>query len=176
MTTFTIEELVFAAMNHDLGKVGDSENDLYIPGQDEWRRKNLGEIYTYNNAVGFTTVPDRSLFLLQDAGIKYSLNEMLAIRTHDGLYDDCNKPYLISRMPESKPKSTIVYILHQADLMASVVELTINPVEQPKSKQFGLSKETTAKNPATHQQATKNKALSNIGSEGLKGAMDNLFN
>ena len=176
MTTFTIEELVFAAMNHDLGKVGDSENDLYIPGQDEWRRKNLGEVYTYNTVVGFMTVPDRSLFLLQDAGIKYSLNEMIAIRTHDGLYDDSNKPYLISRMPESKPKSAIVYILHQADLMASVVEMTINPVEQPKSKQFGFSKETTAKNPATHQQAAKNKALSNIGSEGLKGAMDNLFN
>jgi hypothetical protein len=176
MTTFTIEELVFAAINHDLGKVGDSENDLYLPGQDEWRRKNLGEVYTYNTAVGFMTVPDRSLFLLQDAGIKYTLNEMIAIRTHDGLYDEANKPYLISRMPESKPKSAIVYILHQADLMASVVELTVNPVEQPKSKQFGLSKETTAKNPATHQQATKNKALSNIGSESLKGAMDNLFN
>ena len=176
MSTFTIEELVFAAMNHDLGKVGDSENDLYIPGQDEWRRKNLGEVYTYNTAVGFMTVPDRSLFLLQDAGIRCSINEMLAIRTHDGLYDDCNKPYLISRMPESKPKSAIVYILHQADLMASVVEMTINPVEQPKSKQFAIAKETTTKNPATHQQAAKNKALSNIGSEGLKGAMDNLFN
>jgi hypothetical protein len=176
MSTFTIEELVFAAMNHDLGKVGDSENDLYIPGQDEWRRKNLGEVYTYNTAVGFMTIPDRSLFLLQDAGIKYSLNEMIAIRTHDGLYDDSNKPYLISRMPESKPKSAIVYILHQADLMASVVEMTVNPVEQPKSKQFAIAKETTTKNPATHQQAAKNKALSNIGSEGLKGAMDNLFN
>lgn len=175
MSTFTIEELVFSAMNHDLGKVGDSENDLYIPGQDEWRRKNLGEVYTYNNAVGFMTIPDRSLFLLQDAGIKYSLNEMLAIRTHDGLYDECNKPYLISRMPESKPKSVIVYILHQADLMASVVEMTVNPVEQPKSKQFGLFKETTAKNPTTHQQQVKNKALSNIQSEGLKGVMSNLF-
>jgi hypothetical protein len=60
--------------------------------------------------------------------------------------------------------------------MASVVEMTVNPVEQPKSKQFTIAKETTTKNPATHQQAAKNKALSNIGSEGLKGAMDNLFN
>ena len=46
MTTFTTEELVFAAINHDLGKVGDSKNDLYIPSQDDWRKRNLGELYT----------------------------------------------------------------------------------------------------------------------------------
>jgi hypothetical protein len=100
---------------------------------------------------------------------------MLAIRTHDGLYEEANKAYLISRMPESKPKSVIVYILHQADLMASVVEMTVNPTEQPKSKQFSISKETTQKNPVTHQQQAKNKALSNIQSDGLKNAMSNFF-
>jgi hypothetical protein len=121
------------------------------------------------------TIPDRSLFLLQEAGIRYTLNEMIAIRTHDGLYDEANKAYLISRMPESKPRSVIAYILHQADFMSSVVELTINPVEQPKSKQFSISKETTQKNPTTHQQQAKNKALSNIQSDGLKSAMSNFF-
>ena len=176
MTTFTIEELVFSAMNHDLGKVGDATQDLYLPGKDEWRKKNLGEIYSYNTEVAFMTIPDRSLFLLQEAGIKYSLNEMIAIRTHDGLYEESNKAYLISRMPESRPRSAIAYILHQADFMASVVELTVNPVEQPKSKQFSISKETTDKNPTTHQQAAKNKALSNIQSDGLKNAMSNFFN
>ena len=176
MSTFTIEELVFSAINHDLGKVGDSTQDLYLPGKDEWRKKNLGEIYSYNTDVAFMTVPDRSLFLLQEAGIKYSLNEMLAIRTHDGLYEEANKAYLISRMPESKFRSAIAYILHQADFMASVVELTVNPVDQPKSKQFAISKEVTQKNPTTHQQAAKNKALSNIQSDGLKNAMTNFFN
>ena len=176
MSTFTIEELVFSAINHDLGKVGDATQDLYLPGKDEWRKKNLGEVYSYNNEVAFMTIPDRSLFLLQEAGIRYSLNEMLAIRTHDGLYEESNKAYLISRMPESKFRSAIAYILHQADFMASVVELTINPVEQPKSKQFAISKETTQKNPTTHQQAAKNKALSNIQSDGLKNAMTNFFN
>ena len=28
---FTTEEVIFAAMHHDLGKVGDLENDYYIP-------------------------------------------------------------------------------------------------------------------------------------------------
>ena len=79
-------------------------------------------------------------------------------------------------MPESRPKSVIVHILHQADFMASVVELTVNPVDQPKSKQFAISKEVAQKNPTTHQQAAKNKALSNIQSDGLKNAMTNFFN
>lgn len=170
MSTFTIEELVFAAMNHDLGKVGDSTKDLYIPSQDEWRKKNLGEMYAFNNEVAFMTIPDRSLFLLQEAGIKYSLNEMLAIRTHDGLYDDCNKPYLISRMPESRPKSAIVYILHQADMMASVVEMTVNKSNQPQSKKF-----TVANNSVPKPQQAKNKALSNIKSSGLQNVMSNFF-
>lgn len=171
--TFTIEELVFAAINHDLGKIGDSTRDLYVPSQDEWRKKNLGEIYTYSSEVPFMTIADRSLFLLQEAGIKYSMNEMLAIRVHDGLYEDSNKPYLISRIPESKPKSVIVYILHQADLMASVVEMTVHKSDRPVSKKFTAT--TSAAQPLTKPQQVKNKALSGIKSEGLKGVMANFF-
>jgi hypothetical protein len=169
-STFTTEELIFAAMNHDLGKIGDSEKDLYIPSQDEWRKKNLGEVYTFNNEVSFMTIPDRSLFLLQEAGIKVSINEMIAIRTHDGLYDDCNKPYLISRMPESRPKSAMLFILHQADHLASVVEMTVNKTNQPQSKKF-----TVTNNNVPKPQQAKNKALSNIQSNGLKDVMSNFF-
>ena len=35
---FTDEELVFAAMHHDLGKVGDLEHDYYIPQTSDWHR------------------------------------------------------------------------------------------------------------------------------------------
>jgi hypothetical protein len=174
METFSKEELIFSAINHDLGKVGDSINDLYIPSKDDWRKKNLGELYTFNGEVGFMTIPDRSLFLLQEAGIRYSINEMLAIRTHDGLYDEANKPYLISRIPESKPKSAIVYILHQADLMAAIIESQRGKESAPKSKNFNLEKKPTTAIP--HQQKAKNTALGNVKSEGLKSIMDNFFN
>ena len=39
MSTFTPEELVFSAINHDLGKMGDEENESYIPQTDKWRHK-----------------------------------------------------------------------------------------------------------------------------------------
>jgi 23S rRNA maturation-related 3'-5' exoribonuclease YhaM len=40
MSTFTQEELVFSAINHDLGKMGDEENESYIPQTDQWRKIN----------------------------------------------------------------------------------------------------------------------------------------
>ena len=95
-TTYTKEELVFSALNHDLGKMGSEEEESYIPQTDEWRRNKLGEDYMFNTKVPFASVPDRGLFLLQSHGIQYSFNEMIAIQTHDGLYDEGNKKYLMS--------------------------------------------------------------------------------
>ena len=96
-TTYTIEELVFSAINHDLGKMGDEEHDSYIPQTDKWRRDKLGEDYKFNEKVPFASVPDRSLFLLQSHGVQYTFNEMITIQTHDGLYDEANKKYLFSK-------------------------------------------------------------------------------
>ena len=47
-TTYTKEELVFSAINHDLGKMGDADNDAYVPQTDQWRRDKLGENYMFN--------------------------------------------------------------------------------------------------------------------------------
>ena len=87
LTTYTVEELVFSAINHDLGKMGDETNESYVPQTDQWRKDKLGEDYMFNNKVAFASVPDRGLYLLQSHGVQYSFNEMVAIQTHDGLYD-----------------------------------------------------------------------------------------
>ena len=52
-TTYTLEELVFSAINHDLGKMGDEEHESYIPQTDKWRREKLGEDYMFNKALPF---------------------------------------------------------------------------------------------------------------------------
>ena len=64
MSTFTVEELVFSAINHDLGKMGDEKYESYIPQTDQWRKDKLGEDYMFNNQLPFSSVPDRGLFLL----------------------------------------------------------------------------------------------------------------
>ena len=121
-STYTVEELIFSALNHDLGKMGDSENEAYLPQTDKWRQDKLGEDYEFNTKLPFASVPDRSLFLLQSHGISYSFNEMIAIQTHDGLYDEANKKYLMGFIPETKPRTALPFILHQADLMAARIE------------------------------------------------------
>ena len=66
---FTNEEFVFAAINHDLGKIGDEDNEMYIPQDSDWHRKNQGAIYKMNPLPDFMLIPDRSLFLLQQRRI-----------------------------------------------------------------------------------------------------------
>jgi len=138
---FSVEELVFSAFNHDLGKLS-----AYLPSTDQWRKDKLGELYTYNIEIPFASVPDRSLFILQENGIKYSFNEMIAILIHDGLYDEANKKYLVGFLPEQKPRTCLPYILHQADIMASRIEfemehvelLSPTPIQQEKKEAFKL--------------------------------------
>jgi len=172
-STYTVEELVFAALNHDLGKMGDEQNESYIPQTDQWRKEKLGEDYKFNDRLEFMSVPDRGLHLLMSHGITFSRNEMLAIKLHDGLYDDANKPYLMSWSPETKPRTALVFIVHQADLIAARIEF--EQVWMPKFKgevtqnnSLNFTIEKNKKSPI------KTKALSNIKSEGLKSLLDNI--
>ena len=173
MSTFSVEELVFSAINHDLGKMGDEENESYIPQTDKWRRDKLGEDYMFNKKVPFASVPDRGLFMLQSHGIQYSFNEMLAIQTHDGLYDEANKKYLFTFMPEQKPRTCLPFILHQADLMAARIEFEREWLPKLKGEESNLEgekKNFTLKSKAS----VKSKALNTIKSPGLKNMLDSL--
>jgi hypothetical protein len=119
---FTDEELIFAAMHHDLGKVGDMDKDYYVPQDSEWHRKNRGEIFTHNGELQYMTVTDRAIFLLGQFQIPMSENEYIGLRLTDGLYEEANKSYYISWNPGWALKSNIAYILHQADSMATHIE------------------------------------------------------
>ena len=122
MINFTDEELIFAAMHHDLGKVGDLEQDYYIPQDSEWHRKNRGEIFKHNPALQYMTVTDRAIFILNHFGIKMSQWEYIGLRLTDGMYEEANKSYYMSYNPDWSLKSNIAYILHQADMMATHIE------------------------------------------------------
>lgn len=122
---FTQEELVFSALFHDLGKLGDGEKANYLPQDDEWRLNKLQETYKNNPDLDFMLIPDRSLFVLQKYGIPVDQKEWLAIKLHDGLFEESNKAYYISFNPDSRLKSNIVPILHSADYLASKLEFDL---------------------------------------------------
>ena len=173
MTTFTTEELIFSAINHDLGKMGDENYESYIPQDDKWRREKLGEDYKFNTKVPFSSVPDRGLFMLQSHGVIYTFNEMLAIQTHDGLYDAANEKYLKAYMPEQKPRTSLPFILHQADLMAARIEFEREWLPKLKGNVEGQDKNFTLTD-KPKSASKQQKALGSIKSEGLKNLLDNL--
>ena len=101
---------------------------------------------------------------------------MITIQTHDGLYDEANKKYLMTYMPEQKPRTSLPFIIHQADFMAARIEferewlpkLQGNVENQKKSFTLGTNKSA----PLTS--AAKSKALGSVKSEGLKNLLANL--
>ena len=173
MSTFTKEELVFSALNHDLGKLGRDGKPAYLPNDSEWHVKNQGAIYKPNAELPFIPIQDASLFILQSAGIEMSFNEFVAIKTHDGPYDDGNKAYLFSSQNESKLRTALPYILHQADILAARVEW-----EKEWSGKIGTSKPREAKpsTPTQFKQQAEAKKLASIGkgNPNLLNALKNL--
>jgi len=122
MSGYTYEELMFVALNHDLGKVGDGVQEYYIPNTSEWHIKNRGEIYTFNPKLPYMKVADRSLFILQDAQIPMTQNEFIGIRIHDGVFEEANKSYWISYSENNTLRTNLPHIIQQADYMAYRIE------------------------------------------------------
>jgi len=123
---YTNEELVFSALNHDLGKLGTNDQPFYLPNDSQWHIDKQGAYYKYNTSITHMRIADRSLYYLQQAGISVSENEFLAIKLHDGLYEEANKAYYMPYGQEFQIKTNLVHILHQADLMSARIEGQIN--------------------------------------------------
>jgi len=129
---FTDEELFFAALHHDLGKVGDGEKPHYIEQTSDWHRKNQNSLFVVNPELHWMDVTDRALWLLNQYGIKYSQKEMLGIKLADGLYNESAKSYYINYSPGGFLKTELPYIIHWGDIMSCRIELA--EYERTKSK------------------------------------------
>ena len=158
MSGYTKEEMMFAAMHHDLGKCGfpGDGNEVYQIETSDWHRKNMGRMYKHNENIPFTMVPDLSIFLLHKYNVSMSWNEYQAIKIHDGMYDDSNKPYFIARSAQAKLKTNLPLLLHHADHMASQIEY-----ERWRNYKAGTPIKVSEKSKATKSTAMKNLAENN---------------
>jgi hypothetical protein len=133
---FSKEEVVFCALNHDLGKIGDGSGEYYLPiidPREDWKRRR-GEIYKLNGSLHYMDVTNRTFFLLNQAGITMSQVEWLGILLTDGLYEERkNESYYVSYSPEFQLKTNLPYLLHQADMMALMMERDRWRMENEKS-------------------------------------------
>ena len=148
LSTYTLEEMKFAVLFHDLGKMGQQEGEYYQPNDSKWHVDKLGQIYKFNTDIPAMKVPERSLFLLQEIGCKLSQSEYIAIKIHDGLYDDSNKFYFMSGQKETRLRTHLPLLLHQADHMASQIEFEI-------WDNGGEFKKTTTENKTKPKNASK---------------------
>jgi hypothetical protein len=117
---FTKQEMVFAAMHHDLGKLGNEQGAYYLDQDSDWHRKR-GEMYKFNENLQYMTVTDRALYMLQKFEIPVTEKEWIAIKLSDGMYDDSNGAYLKNH-GVFPMKTNLPYVIHWADHMACSAE------------------------------------------------------
>ena len=102
-----------------------------------------------------------------------TFNEWVAVKTHDGLYDDGNKAYLLSSQNESKLRCSLPLILHQADILAARVEWELEWLATVGTTK---PKEVKASTPGQFKQKADSAKLSSIGKNnpGLLNALKGL--
>ena len=142
--SYTVEELNFVSLFGQLGKLGDWNSEYFTKNDSDWHVKNLGMVYKFNENVPAMKIYDRTMYLLQDASIKISHNEYLAIRNQEGLFDESNKFYFYSGQKETKLRTHLPLLLHQAIQTAQEIEYQIwnsgSSVVQKQDKPANASK------------------------------------
>lgn len=165
---YTQEEITLATLFHDLGKMGDLTEEFYFPQDNEWRRNNMGEIYKINEKVVNMNGADRSLYILQHFGVQLTQNEWIAIKIHEGMYEEGNATYLKVMTENNILKSHLPHLIHHADMTASRIEY-----EQWKYKDRKEISTLTQK--ATSKKYTTKKNFAGIMSEKSENPLANFF-
>jgi hypothetical protein len=87
-----LESIIIVCLLHDIGRIGDENGDYYVPQKSDWHREK-GSVYTYNPDIRRMTHVHRGLYLLQNAGIRLTQDEWLAISVQTGGAHEENRFY-----------------------------------------------------------------------------------
>jgi hypothetical protein len=118
---FTEQEVIFAAMHHDLGKLGTPDQSFYEVEPDMYW---IEQGYTYKvreEEVRMDTY-DRTIQLLNSYGIRFTPKEMVGMRMANGCFDEGARMYFNAPGPFSPLGCNIGYIVHWADWMCTRAE------------------------------------------------------
>jgi hypothetical protein len=134
---WTKEEAMMVALNHDLGKVGSPEFEHYLPSDDAWKQKR-GILFSSNPKEQYMKSQDRSLYMLQRYKVELTEHEFVAIKIHDGMYEEANKAYLSAFNDENQLKCDLPLLINHADIFSARLEY-----QQWKKSKKAISKSTT---------------------------------
>jgi putative nucleotidyltransferase with HDIG domain len=113
------ESLIIGALLHDIGKVGDENEDYYVAAE-QWRQEKQGELYTYSSQISYMSVPDRSVYLCQHYNLILTKDEFLAIKLNDGWVVNENKPYCLK-------EPMLAHVVMTADYISTMQEKGMLP-------------------------------------------------
>ncbi len=106
-TDIDVKSILTVGLLHDLGKVGDLENDFYVEQDSAWHQEKLGQFYKYNEDLSKMSITHQTLFLLQHFGVTLTRDEWIAIQLSGGSHFEENRFYVGS-------EPTLALILQQA--------------------------------------------------------------
>jgi len=118
---YTEEERIFAALHHDLGKLGNENGEYYVPETEAWQAKR-GQVFKHNPKTQFWNVTDNALYVLQSQQIVVTWKETLAIKLSDGMYDESAQFYLKTYNPDQCLRTNLPYVIHAGDFLSCHAE------------------------------------------------------
>lgn len=75
---YSPDTLIVVSLFHDLGKIGNEEEDYYLPNESDWHKKN-GILYEVNQDLPPTSVASRTMWWLNSSGVPLSEAEVHSI-------------------------------------------------------------------------------------------------
>jgi HD superfamily phosphohydrolase YqeK len=112
--TVSEDDIIIAALFHDMGKIGDEDNSYYLNQDSDWHY-DRGMFYKLNSDIEYMKVQHRSLYILQHYGIKLNKHVFKAVLLHDGPHDQYNTQY-------SMKEGLFAILLSHADVLAALHE------------------------------------------------------
>jgi len=87
------KSLLRVILVHNLGMLGDENEDQMIPQDSQWHQEKLGQYYKYNDKCGKMTYTHRTLYFLSKFGFEFNTDEWIAIITSGGFHLEENRFY-----------------------------------------------------------------------------------
>lgn len=87
------KSLIRVALVHELGKLGDDNEELFLQQESQWHNEKLGQYYKYNDTCTKMSFPHRTLYILSKFGVHLDTNEWIAILTSSGFHLEENRMY-----------------------------------------------------------------------------------